>query len=62
MFKEAFNKLIEERETNIFKVSKETNIPVATMYDWAKGKTEPKFESVVKLSKHFGVSVEYFAD
>lgn len=62
MFKDAFNKLLEERNTNVFKVSKATKIPVATMYDWAYGRTNPKFESVVAIAKHFDVPLEYFAE
>lgn len=62
MFKDAFNKLIKERETNISKVSKDTDIPVTTMYDWANGRTKPQFEAVIKLAKHFDVPLEYFSD
>lgn len=60
LFQDAFSKLLEERQTNVFKVSKEVKIPVTTMYDWLNGRTKPKFESVIKLSKHFDVPLEYF--
>lgn len=62
MFKDAFNKLIEERETNIFQVSKETKIPVSSMYDWSHGRTKPKFDAIVKIAKYFKVPIEYFAE
>lgn len=60
MFTSQFNRLIEEKETNIYQISKETQIPVTTMYDWMHGRTQPKFDSVVKLSRFFGVPLEYF--
>ena len=60
MFTSQFNRLIEEKNTSIYKVSKATGIPVTTMYDWANGKTQPKFDSVVKLSEHFDVPLTYF--
>ena len=62
MFTSQFNKIIEENHTSIYKVSKATGIPVTTMYDWANGRTQPKFDSVVKLSAHFGVPLTYFSE
>ena len=62
MFTSQLNKLIEEKNTNINKVSKDTGIPVTTMYDWSNGRTHPRFDYVVKLSSYFGVPLEYFAE
>ena len=61
MFTSQLNKLIEENHTNVARVSRDTGIPVTTMYDWANGRTQPRFDYVVKLSSYFGVPLEYFA-
>ena len=60
MFTTQLNKLIEEKNTNINKVSKATGIPCTTMYDWAAGRTQPRFDYVVKLSSYFDVPLDYF--
>ena len=60
MFAEQFNKILEKKKTNISKVSKETNIPATTMYDWAKGNTEPTIKHLKVLSEYFKVSPKYF--
>ena len=62
MFTSQFNKLIEDRNTSVAKISRATGIPPTTMYDWAKGRTNPSFEHVVRLSKHFDVPITYFAE
>ena len=62
MFKEQFNKIIEEKETNIFKISKATDIPATTMYDWSNGRTEPSLKYVKMLSEYFDVSPSYFLE
>ena len=63
MFKEKFNKLVEERETNVSKISKETGIPMTTMYDWKHGRTgAPSIKYLKPLSEYFDVPVSYFLE
>lgn len=61
-FKDKFNSLLEEKNTNVQRVSKDTKIPRTTMYDWSHGRTAPTLKHVKTLSDYFDVPMERFVD
>lgn len=55
-----FEQLLSERKVSTYKVSKDTNIAASTFSDWKHGKSKPKIDKLVILSKYFGVPLEFF--
>ena len=55
-----FEQLLAERNISTYKVSKDTNIAASTLSDWKHGKSKPKIDKLVILSKYFGVPLEFF--
>lgn len=55
-----YEKLRNERGLTDYRVCKETGISTATMSSWKQGIYTPKVEKMSKLSKFFGVPLEYF--
>lgn len=59
---EIFEKLLQERKTTIYRVSKETGIPQTTLYEWKSGRSTPKVDKLVKIARYFGVPLEVFIE
>ena len=57
-----FEKLVKEKETTIYRVSKDTGIPPTTLYEWGYGRCTPKVDKLLILAKYFGVPLEYFLE
>lgn len=57
-----FAELLEKNNKTAYQVAKETKIAQSTFSDWKSGRSKPKFEKLLILSKYFGVPVEYFAE
>ena len=57
-----FEALLNEKGITCYKVSKETGISTATLSDWKSGRSKPKAEKLLILSKYFGVPMEYFME
>lgn len=55
-----FNELLSKTNKTIYRVSVDTGIATATLYDWRDGKTNPKVDKLKILADYFGVGVEYF--
>ena len=55
-----FEQLLSERNISTFKVSKDTNIAASTFSDWKHGKSKPKIDKLMILSKYFKVPITYF--
>ena len=55
-----FSKLLEETNKTIYRVSADTGIATATLYDWRDGRSNPKIDKLKKLADYFNVSIEYF--
>lgn len=62
MFKDKLNEIVKDRGTNIYRVSKETQIPYMTLSDWAHGRSEPKYSNIFTIARHFDVKPGYFFD
>lgn len=59
---EKFAKLLEETNKTIYRVSRDTGIATATLYDWRDGKSRPKTDKLQILSIYFHVPIEYFLE
>lgn len=59
MFKDVFSNLLQERNTNTSKLSKEIGISEAVLSKWKNGKTNPNYDNIKKLSQYFKVSINY---
>lgn len=57
-----FEKLLNDTNKTIYRVSKDTGISTTTLYDWREGRSVPKMDKINTLSKYFGVSLEYFLE
>lgn len=57
-----FADLLAKYNKTIYRVSSDTGIATATLYDWRDGRSKPKFDKLLVLAKYFGVPVEYFAE
>lgn len=57
-----FNELLSKNNKTIYRVSVDTGIATATLYDWRDGKTNPKVDKLKILADYFGVSIEYFLE
>ena len=57
-----FQALLEKSHKTVYQVAKETGISQTAFSNWKSGLVNPSFSSLMKLSKYFGVPVEYFAD
>lgn len=57
-----FALLLEETNKTIYRVSADTGIATATLYDWRDGRSKPKVDKLAVLAKYFGVSIEYFLE
>lgn len=59
---DKIEKLMKEKNQTAYQVSKATGITQASLSDYKLGKSIPKFDKLQKLAKHFGVTVDYFAE
>lgn len=58
-FAQTLRKLMKDRGVSAKLVSQATGIPTSTLSEWTAGRI-PKFgKDIVKLSRFFGVSLEY---
>lgn len=59
---EKFAELLDKNNKTAYVVAKETGIAQSVLSDWKTGRSTPKFDKLLILSKYFGVPVEYFAE
>ena len=59
---EVFEQLLQKHGVTSYKVAKETGISQTAFSNWKSGRSEPGLESLNKLSKYFGVPIEYFLE
>jgi transcriptional regulator with XRE-family HTH domain len=60
MVYERYAKLRDSKGLSDYKVAKESGVNPAIIYSWKVGRWSPGLGSLQKLSKYFGVSIEYF--
>ena len=59
---EKIQKLLTEKGETAYQVSIATGISQTAFSNWKAGRSKPELESLVSLSKHFGVPIEYFLE
>lgn len=58
-FNEQLSFLLDHFKISKYRLEKETNIAEQTVINWHKGKYEPNVESLIKIAKYFGCSVDF---
>ena len=56
---ERLQALMEESGLNTYRLHKALGCSITAITNWLTGKKSPDSENLIKLSKHFGVSVDY---
>ncbi len=59
MFADNLNYLLKIKKMNAMALAKAIGVPKSIVYEWVHGKREPSMENLLKLSDHFGVSLDY---
>lgn len=57
-----FEQLLLKTGKTIYRVSVDTGIATATLYDWRDGRSQPKIDKLKILADYFGISIEYFLE
>jgi len=52
-----FEKIIREKGITLYRVSKDTGIPYATLSDWKNGKSQPKLNTLLKICSYLGIPI-----
>ena len=58
MYRE-FADLCERRNVTPYRVAKECGFSGVSLSDWKSGKSSPNADKLLKMSRYFGVSMEY---
>ncbi len=62
-FSQRFPKIVREKGTNFFKLKEAANISNTTVfYNWVNGKSEPRIDSLIAVSRALNCSVDYLLD
>lgn len=56
---ERIETLINREKISAYKLGKDTGISTASLTDWKKGRSSPKFDKLKAIADYFGVSVYY---
>lgn len=56
---ERIETLINRENISAYKLGKDTGISTASLTDWKKGRSSPKFDKLKAIADYFGVSVYY---
>ena len=66
MTKEQFytrmEQLLEHNNWTLYRLSQESGVPISTIYNLRRRKSEPKMETFLKLVDGFHISVEQYQD
>lgn len=55
---ERIAKLMKEKGVTAYRVAMDTGISQVSFSDWKLGKSKPSIDSLIILSKYFGVTLE----
>lgn len=56
---QRFEELLRNKNVTVYRVSKETGIPVSTFTDWKTGKSKPQVDKLKKIADYFDVTTAY---
>lgn len=59
MIGDIINELRKDRNIPAKKLSEYLDVSVNLIYEWEHNRCEPKIDTIIRLSKFFGVSVDY---
>lgn len=59
VFSERFPVLLQQFNTNKYRIAKETALHSSILYRWQSGDCSPELESLIILADHFDCSIEY---
>lgn len=59
---EKFQYLLLKHDKTPYQVAKDTGIAQSTLSDWKTGRSVPKVDKLLILSKYFGVPIEFFVE
>ena len=59
---DKIQKLLDERGLTSYQLSQATGIAPSSLSDWKSGRSKPKLDKLLKLSKYFSVPLEYFVE
>lgn len=59
---EKIQKLLEEKGETAYQAAAATGLSQTAFSNWKTGRTKPEVGSLIALSKHFGVPLEYFLE
>ena len=63
--KKSFQKLerlVDARNTTLYKLAKELGLSRSIFSDWKSGKSMPKTDKLIKIADYFGVEVGHFIE
>ena len=61
-FSEKLRKLMAEKQTTAYRISKDTGISAVTISDWLAERYDPKLEKLRALAEYFEVPLSYFLE
>jgi len=53
-----FRRIITEKGITPYRVAKDTGVSNTTLSDWKNGKSTPKLDKLIKISKYLGVDLK----
>lgn len=59
MIGDIINELRKDRNIPAKKLSEYLDVSINLVYEWEHNRCEPKIDTIIRLSKFFGVSVDY---
>jgi repressor LexA len=57
---EKLENLVRARNTTLYKVAGDLGFARSLFSDWKSGKSMPKTDKLLEISKYFGVDIDYF--
>ena len=55
-------KLMKKKGVTAYRVAKDTGISKTSLMDYKSGKSHPKLDNLIILSKYFNVPLDYFLE
>lgn len=56
----VFEDIIAQKGLSIYRVAKDTEIPISNFYEWKKNNFIPRSDMLYKIAKFLGVPMETF--
>ena len=53
-----FERLLQEKGTTVYQVSKATRIAASTFTDWKNGRSTPKVDKLARIAEYFSLTLD----